>query len=302
MKQELKFDPTAGIKKLRILTNRLVNAKVVGNYKSVFKGRGLEFLDYRHYTPNDDAGAIDWKASVRSKELLVKEFAEERNLNVFFLIDVSSSMIYSSIEMLKIEYSAELIATLSYVILEAGDSISFAFFNDKIVRHEPPASGLKQYYKLVNVLLNPRYYGGACDLNEALKFTISFSKESSIVIIVSDFIGLKNDWKQYLRLVGKKYDLIGIMIRDPRDETMPEYDGQVVFGDSFSDKQLTVNVDSIKDEYEKFVAAREKEIATAFSGSKSNFIKLTWHLMLCTKKYHRQEMAGEDGLLRKFLY
>ena len=95
------------------------------------------------------------------------------------------------------------------------------------------------------------------------------------VFIISDFIGLKNDWKQYLRLIGKKYDLIGIMIRDPGDETLPDFDGQVVLGDPSSDRQQTVNVAAIRDEFAKYVAASEKEIATAFTDSKSNFIKLT---------------------------
>ena len=86
MKKEVKLDLSEGIKRLKILTAQIVNTSIVGGYKSVFKGRGLEFEDYRQYTPNDDASLIDWKASVRSKELFIREFVEERNLNVYFLI------------------------------------------------------------------------------------------------------------------------------------------------------------------------------------------------------------------------
>ena len=275
MKKELKLNQSIGIKRLKVLTNRLVNSKIVGSYRSVFKGRGLEFMDYRHYTPDDDAAMIDWKASVRSKELLVREFAEERNLNVFFLVDTSSSMIYGSIDKLKIEYAVELVATLSYTILQAGDSISFAFFTDKILRHEPPTTGFKQYYKLINTLVDTKYYGGNCDIAEALKFTMAFLKEFSIVIIVSDFIGLKNDWKHYINLVGKKFDLIGIMIRDPLDKFLPDYDGQVILGDVHSNKQLVVNIDSVRNDYTRYVEAREREIGNVFTDSKSDFIKLT---------------------------
>jgi len=275
MKKELKLEQPVGIKRLKILTNQLVNSKIVGGYRSVFKGRGLEFLDYRHYTPNDDAATIDWKASVKSKELLVREFAEERNLNVFFLLDVSSSMIYGSIDKLKIEYAVELIATLSYTILQAGDSISFALFSDKIVRHEPQTIGFKQYYKLIRTMLDTKYYGGNYDINEALKFTMAYLKEFSIVIIVSDFIGLKNDWKHYIRLVGKKFDLIGIMIRDPRDKVLPDYDGKAILGDMHSDRQLIVDINAISGDYTKYVEAREREIKNTFIESKSDFIELT---------------------------
>lgn len=274
MKKGPKLDLTAGIKRLKIETNRLVNSKIVGGYRSVFKGRGLEFLDYRPYTQNDDASTIDWKASVRSKELLVREFAEERNLNVFFLVDVSSSMVFGSVDKLKMEYAAELVATLSYTILQAGDSISFAFFTDKIVIHEPPQSGLKQYYKLISILVNPKYYGGNCDFCEALKFTMAFLKEFSIVIIISDFIGLKGEWKHYMKLMGKKFDVIGMMILDPRDKYLPDYDGQAILGDVFSNRQVIVNVNSIKDDYTRFVEAKEREINKAFLDSKSDFVEL----------------------------
>ena len=126
MKKELNLELSESIKRLKIFTNQIVNTSFVGGYKSVFKGHGMEFEDYREYTPNDDASTIDWKASVRSKQLLVREFVEERNLNVFFLIDASSSMVYGSTDKLKMEYAAEIVATLSYTILQAGDSISFA--------------------------------------------------------------------------------------------------------------------------------------------------------------------------------
>ena len=275
MKKELKLDLTVGIKRLGLITRSLVNSKIVGDYRSVFKGSGLEFHDYRHYTPEDDASMIDWKASIRSQELLVKEFIEERNLSVFFLIDVSSSMLYSTLDKLKIEYSAELIATLSYTILQAGDSVGFALFNDKVIRQQPPKAGARQYYNVVRTLADTSHYGGAYDLCEALKFTMAFLKEFSVVIIISDFIGLKNDWKHYLKLVGKKFDLIGIMIRDPRDKFLPDYDGQAILGDMYSDKQLVVNINSISGDYTRYVEAREREIKSAFIDSKSDFIELT---------------------------
>ena len=274
MKKELKIDVASNIKRLRVLTNRLVNTNIIGGYRSSFRGRGLEFFDYRHYTTDDDASSIDWKASVKSKELLVKEFVEERNLNVFFLIDVSSSMLFGSLDKLKVEYAAEIVATLSYTILQAGDSISFAFFTDKIVGHEPPKSGFKQYYKLMQTLVDPRYYGGNYDIVEALKFTMAFLKEFSIVIIVSDFIGLKNDWQHYIRLTGKKYDLIGIMIHDPNDEELPDYNGQVIFGDVYSDKHMIANVGAIRDGYAAYALSQEKEIVKVFTDSKADFIHL----------------------------
>jgi len=275
MKKELKLNLEEAIKKLKILTNQIVNTRIVGGYKSVFKGRGLEFEDYRKYTPDDDASTIDWKASVRSKQLLVRNFVEERNLNVFFLIDVSSSMVYSSSDKLKIEYAAELAAALSFVVLNAGDSVGFALFNDKIVRLVPPSQGLIQYNDLIKTLVDPTYYGGKYDLNEALKLTLAFLKQASVVIIISDFIGLKNNWERYVKIVSKKYDLIGIMIMDPRDEALPDYSGQVVLEDPFSDKQILIRPETISTTYKNYVLKHEEMIKNAFLNAGADFLKLS---------------------------
>jgi len=264
MKKELKLDLSKGIKRLKILTNQIVNTGFVGGYKSVFKGHGLEFEDYRAYTSNDDASLIDWKASVRSQQLFIREFVEERNLNVFFLIDVSSSMIYSSIDKLKMEYVGELAASLSFVVLNAGDSIGFALFSDKIVKKVPPTIGFVQYHNLVSTLVDPNHYGGKYDLSEALKFTLTFLKEASVVILISDFIGLKKDWEKYIRMVSSKFDLIGVMIRDPRDKVLPEYNAQVILEDPFSNKQILVRPEDIGEDYKKYVIKQEQKIKNVF--------------------------------------
>ena len=275
MKKGIQLDLSNGIKRIKVITNGLVNSQIVGNYRSSFKGRGLEFQDYRQYSPNDDSSMIDWKASVRSKELLVRELVEERNLNVIFLIDVGSSMIYTTTNKLKMEYAAEIVATLSFTVLESSDSVGFVLFNDTVVRSVPPASGGKHYHKLVATLVDPRNYGGGHDLSEALKFTLAFLKEFSIVIIVSDFIDLKGDWTRYLKLIGQRFDLVGIMIRDPRDEELPDYDGTVIFSNMAGNEMATVDVSEIKDEYVRYVQSSERVVIQSFLEARADFIKLT---------------------------
>ena len=103
------------------------------SWKSVFKGRGLEFDSYRNYLPTDDASNIDWKASLRAQELMVKILTEERNIAVMGLVDVSNSMIFSSTKKLKCEYAAELLATVAFGVIGSDDSMGLCMFNEKIV-------------------------------------------------------------------------------------------------------------------------------------------------------------------------
>src|SRR3989339_542148 len=220
MATKLKVDLGIGLKGLEIFTKGMVNTNFLGNYKSVFKGKGLEFADYRPYMPDDDASLIDWKASVRANQFLIREFIEERNLNVFFLIDVSNSMILSSIPKLKCEYAAELVSCLSYAMLTAGDNIGYALFNDSIVKEMPPTGGLKQFYTFLDILTDPKMYSGNYDIKKAIKFLIERIKERTLVFIISDFIGAQQGWEKDLEIAANKFDLIGIMVRDPIDKAI----------------------------------------------------------------------------------
>ncbi len=272
--KRLKVDISDATANLRILTKNIVNTKFIGNYKSVFRGRGLEFEDYRQYTPTDDANSIDWKASVRSKKTLIKEFVEERNLSVFFLIDASSSMLLSSTPKLKSEYAAELVASLSRAILESGDSVGFALFTDKVVKSVLPDRGPKQFFILSETLVDSSYYGGNFDLAEGLKSILAFLKEYALVIIVSDFITDNEDWKHYLEIASRKFQLIGMMIRDPIDNVLPKTSGRVVVSDPYSDRAMIIEPNIIKNEYAKIVKEDEKRLREIFQKNNSDFLEL----------------------------
>jgi len=273
--RELKVDLTKGIKQLEIITKGMVTTKMVGQYKSVFKGKGLEFADFREYAPDDDASLIDWKASARANRTLIKEYMEERNVEIFFLVDTSASMVFGSTEKLKNEYAAELVASLAYVMLQAGDSVGFALFNEKIIAKFPPANGKNQFYIISKSLVNPTFYGHGFNFEEALKFLITYLRERTVVMVISDFIGLKGDWQKYLNICAKKFDMISIMIRDPRDRALPDEKRQLIIQDPYSHKQLIFVPSEIRYEYESYVLQQEKEIRGAFQKVECDIIYLS---------------------------
>jgi uncharacterized protein (DUF58 family) len=274
--KRLRVDVVSLLKQLEIIIKMLVNTQITSRYRSVYKGKGLEFEDYRVYTPEDDASRIDWKASIRANELLIKLFKEERNLNVYILLDTSSYMIFGSTEKLKLEYAAEFVASLAYFILEANDKVGLVMFNDKIVKMIPPASGKKQFYVILKSLTNPQFYGGDRNLENAIDFVLKISKERGLMIIVSDFIGFKKEWERMLRLASIKFDVIGVMIRDPRDEIMPEEDvGQVVLQHPVLNETLLIDPKKIKDGYKNYVQKDEENLMKLFLQSKIDFVKLS---------------------------
>ena len=276
MPGQLKVDISHKVKKIEVFTKRLISSKLMGNYKSRIRGRGLEFNNFREYTVTDDASLIDWKTSARVNKPLIKEYVEERNLEVFLLIDVSSSMVFGSTEKLKNEYAAELVSTLSYAVLNMGDSLGFGFLADNFTNVVVPKINKGLYYKLSGLLVNSEIYGGGYDLENALKKCVELLKKNSILIIISDFIGLKGNWQEYLKRAAYKFDIIGIMIRDPRDREIPEDSDMIVIADPFTDKQITLDPNpEVREKYRKFVDKQEKEIEDIFYKSHADLLKLT---------------------------
>jgi len=276
-KRKLNINLKPLIKRLESITKRKVKTRLMGNYASVFRGTGgFEFEGYREYTLNDDASMIDWKASARANKLLVKVLKQERALEVFFLVDVSESMIFGSTTKLKNEYSAELIGTLAFAISAAGDKFGFATFSNKVSNILPPSRGINHFYRLCKILTNPDVYGGNCNFVEALDFALSYVKRrSTLVFFVSDFVGLKGEWEKKLKLLCSKCDVVMIMIRDPRDETLPEDTNLVLVEDPYSKRRLIIDPKLIKHHYESYVKREENSLREAFIRAGADFLKLS---------------------------
>lgn len=275
MKRRLNVDVPGSMRKLRVITTQLMTTKFLITYVSVFRGKGLEFDSYRSYTLDDDASLIDWKASARAQELLVRKYVEERKLEVFFLVDVSNSMVFGSTEKLKNEYTAELTIALANAVLSAGDKVGYAFFNSDITTKVPPLTGKKQFYILAKALTNPNTYGGGFDLYNALRFPLTFLKPGGIIFIVSDFIGMKDDrWTKPLKWLSTKFDTICLMIRDPRDKTLPRDVGQVLISDPYSHKEILVDAKLVREAYQTYVDKQEKVLENIARGSNVYLVPL----------------------------
>jgi uncharacterized protein (DUF58 family) len=248
--KQLKLNLKPMVKKFEIFARKDTISELGGNYKSLFKGKGLDFSGYRDYTNTDNSDDIDWKASLRSDKLLIKIMEEERNSQVFFLFDVSNSMLFASINKLKCEYAAEIVASLSFAILRAGDSVGVVMFSDKVNKILPLSMGPQHYYKIIKELSNPSNYGGNFDLGKVLKFLNSYLPRNSVVVIISDFIGLDNSWKTHFKIASKKFDfLLLLMVRDPVDNILPEDTGQITLENPFGAERLLIDPNMMSKTY-----------------------------------------------------
>lgn len=273
--RKLDVDVDKSLKRLEVATRQLVTSSLVGNYKSVFKGRGLEFDGFREYADGDDASLIDWRASARTGgKVLVKEFIEERNLSVVFLVDASASMLFGTGSKLKSEYAAELVASLGSAMLSAQDTVGLVLFSDKVTDYVRPQSGARQFHSLLKGLVDYENYGGKKNYESALAFCLSSLERGTLLFVVSDFIGFRGKASTTLKVAASKFDLIGVCVRDPRDMALPQGSGEVDVADPFSEASEAVQSDSIADAYGREARAQVADAKQRFESAGGDFVFL----------------------------
>ncbi len=260
---------------------RLVETfRFILKYKIVLTGNGVEFAKLREYTPQDDASRIDWKTSVRMStsrrvdNLYIRVYEEERDLDVFVLVDASSSMYFGTTEMLKSEYAAILSGAIVHATLEVGDAAGMALFGDHIKKFVPPSRAGIQYYRCLRELADERNYGGGCNLLHALEVLEQTLRPRTMLFIISDFIGVGTDWTDKLKSLCHKFEaVIGLMVRDVRDSFLPEGVGNFRLQDPFTGEVVSVNLDKVRKEYEQEAHRQEEFVRQQFEGGGGGFVK-----------------------------
>ena len=206
------------VKKIEIKTRRLSDHIFGGEYHSTFKGRGMTFSEVRQYQFGDDVRAIDWNVTARYNEPYVKVFEEERELTMMLVVDVSASGQFGTINQFKKDYLTEISATLAFSAMQNNDKVGLLLFTNQVELFIPPKKGKSHILRIIRELIEFEPQHSQTDLNVPLKFLGNILKKKAIVFILSDFIS--EEYLQSLRIVGKKHDVTGVRIYDPKEEKM----------------------------------------------------------------------------------
>jgi uncharacterized protein (DUF58 family) len=239
-KEELKK-----IKKLHLKTSLMVSDAMSGQYRSVFRGSGMEFEEVREYKPGDDVRAIDWKVSARMNRPYIKVFREEREACVIIMIDMSSSGIFTSSSMTKTEKAAEFAAVAAYAAIKNNDRAGLILFTDDVELYLPPKKGVSHVWRLIKEIYTfERKKGLKTDISKALNFFSKVSSSKTICFLVSDFIS--DDFYHELKMAKKDNQIIGVKISDKKDFSFPEK-GLVSFLDPETDQKVFFDLSSKKE-------------------------------------------------------
>jgi uncharacterized protein (DUF58 family) len=207
------------VQRIQIVANRTVNDLFAGQYKSVFRGRGMEFDEVREYQPGDDVRTIDWNVTARQGAPYIKRFAEERELTVMFLVDISASGAFGSRERSKLDLVVEVAALLMFSALKNNDKVGLLTFCDEVIDYFPPRKGKSNVLHLIRELVSAEPVPRETDLAAALEFLSRVQKRRAVAFLISDF--LAPHARQAMAVCGKRHDLIAITVADPREQVLP---------------------------------------------------------------------------------
>ena len=208
------------VRRIQVRTDRLVNDVIVGEYRSVFKGRGMEFDEVREYVPGDDVRTIDWNVTARTNSAHVKRYVEEREMTAVLLVDMSLSGRFGSTDRLKIDLATEISAVLAFSAIKNNDKIGLLLFTDHVEMYIPAKKGKRHVLRVIRELLNFRPAAGGTNLAAALEFLNRVLKRKAVVFLVSDFID--SGFERDLALTRSRHDLIPVRISDPRETALPD--------------------------------------------------------------------------------
>ncbi|MGQ9678925.1 MAG: DUF58 domain-containing protein [bacterium] len=249
----------ARIRQIEIRTRWLVNTIFAGDYRSSFKGRGVEFADVREYEVGDDVRTIDWRLTARFGKPFVKQFAEERELLVMLVVDASGSSRFGTRGALKIEQTALVGATLAFSAIKNNDKVGLLFFTDEVEHYVPPAKGRTHVLRLVRDILYFKPKGTGTEPKIALEFVLHVLKRRAIVFLLSDFLGSSFTpaaIQRPLSIMSRQHDMVVLSINDPAEESLPRL-GWREFVDAESGRRVLVNTGAERVQ-ELFRTLREK--------------------------------------------
>jgi len=207
------------IRRIQIYTNRTVNDILAGQYRSVFKGRGMEFAEVREYQAGDDVRFIDWNVTARMGRPYVKQFAEERELTVMLLVDASGSGRFGSARQTKNDIAAEIAALIAFSAIRNNDKVGLIVFTDRVEKFVAPKKGRSHVLRVIREILYFKPQGKGTDISSAIEYLMRVTSRRTVAFLISDFIA--SGFENRLRAANCRHDMIALKIADPREYELP---------------------------------------------------------------------------------
>ena len=216
----LDSEQLAAVRRIALRARRLATQFVSGDYRSVFRGTGMEFAEVREYIPGDDVRFIDWNVTARLGAPWVKEYVEERELAVLCAVDLSASQDAAAPGSGRLGTAAEVVALISFAALFNNDRAGLMTFTDRVERFVAPAKGSRHVLRIVREIVQPAPRAAGTDIGAACEHLSRVLTRRSVVVLLSDF--LASGYERSLAALSRRHEVIAVTLTDALDLALPE--------------------------------------------------------------------------------
>ena len=287
----LKRDPEALLRRLEWTVIRRLDGLLHGDYRTLFRGFGLDLADLREYQFNDDVRRIDWNVTARMQTPYVREYHEDREVSAWFLVDLSGSIGFGSGAQTKHMLTVDFVAVMARLLSGHGNAVGAMCYGQRVDQVIAARTGRRHVLQLLQQLEargpslpasrqragppQPRGTGTATDLGELLRAATQLIKRRSLVFVVSDFIS-EPGWPSALAQLSQRHEVVAIRMHDPLESSLPDI-GLITVEDAETGDQLFVDTGdrAFRRRFEAIAAARETTLREALARAGVDALELS---------------------------
>jgi uncharacterized protein (DUF58 family) len=269
--------PEAILQRIEWTVLRRLDGLLHGDYRTLFRGYGMDIADLREYQYGDDVRHIDWNVTARLQQPYVREFHEDREITAWFLLDLSQSVNFGSTLVRKRNVSTDFVAVLARLLTRRGNRVGALYYGERVDGMIPARSGRRQVLNILHAMQaepeTPSSSG--TNLGELLRAAELAVRRRSLIFVVSDFISAPG-WAEALGRLAQRHEIIAVRLHDPLEHELPDL-GLVVVQDAETGEQLYVDTNDrgFRKRFAAAAAKREAELRGAFREAGVDAIELS---------------------------
>ncbi|MGH8690699.1 MAG: DUF58 domain-containing protein, partial [Burkholderiales bacterium] len=216
-------NPEAVLRRLEWTVIRRLDGLLQGDYRTLFRGFGLDLADLREYQYGDDVRHIDWNVTARLQTPYVRVYHEDREVTAWFLLDLSPSVDFGSGQVRKRAVSSDFVAVLARILTRHGNKVGALFYGEDVDAMIPARSGRRHVLRILHAMLaRPAPSRNApTDLGELLGAAAHLMRRRSLVFVVSDFISVPG-WAERLGQLAQRHEIVAVRLHDPLEASLPD--------------------------------------------------------------------------------
>ena len=289
------------LRRLEWTVIRRLDGVLHGDYRTVFRGYGLDLADLREYQYHDDVRHIDWNVTARLQTPYVREYNEEREIAAWLLLDLSPSVDFGSRDVRKRNVSAEFMALLARLLTRRGNRVGALLYGDSVDAVIPARGGRRHVLHILHAILTrpEQSQSAATRLSDLLGTALQMVARRSLIFVVSDFISTPG-WEKPLARLAQRHEVIAVRLYDPLEMTLPDL-GLLVMQDAETGEQIFVDTHDrgFRKRFVAVAAKREAELRAAFRNAGVDALELSTEgdlvdavLRFADLRKRRSQLAG----------